>query len=32
MSDAYIGMPYAPRTDRVVYAIEPEHVRVVVLG
>lgn len=32
MSDAYIGMPYAPRTDRVVYAIEPEHVRVVVIG
>lgn len=32
MADAYIGMPYAPRTDRVVYAIEPEHVRVVVIG
>lgn len=32
MSDAYIGMPYSPRTDRVVYAIEPEHVRVVVIG
>ncbi|SDU70857.1 TIGR03618 family F420-dependent PPOX class oxidoreductase [Jiangella alkaliphila] len=32
MSDAYIGMPYAPRVDRVVYAIEPEQVRVVVIG
>jgi PPOX class probable F420-dependent enzyme len=32
MSDAYIGMPYEPRVDRVVYAIEPEHVRVVVIG
>lgn len=32
MSDAYIGMPYDPRTDRVVYAIEPEYVQVVVIG
>ncbi|TDC48938.1 PPOX class F420-dependent oxidoreductase [Jiangella ureilytica] len=32
MSDAYIGMPYSPRVDRVVYAIEPEHVQVVVIG
>ncbi|TDD64879.1 PPOX class F420-dependent oxidoreductase [Jiangella aurantiaca] len=32
MSDTYIGMPYAPRTDRVVYAIEPEHVQLVVIG
>ena len=32
MSDAYIGMPYSPRADRVVYAIEPERVQVVVIG
>ncbi|TDD98205.1 PPOX class F420-dependent oxidoreductase [Jiangella asiatica] len=26
MAYAYIGMPYQPRTDRVVFLVEPDHV------
>jgi PPOX class probable F420-dependent enzyme len=32
MSHKYIGQPYSPRTDRVVFLIEPEHAQAISIG